>query len=102
MFPAGAMEEMMKNTTPEQQKMGMEEWQKWVDEHKDSFADTGGGLGKNTRITKEGSTDMKNEMGGYSIMQANSKEEAVKLLEGSPHFEMGAGAYVELMEIMGM
>ena len=63
-------EKMMKNSTPEQQKKGMDAWMKWMDANKTSIVDGGAPLGKTKRVDSNGSSDTKNEIGGYSIVQA--------------------------------
>ena len=96
--PSAAMAEMMKTATPEQMKAGMEEWKHWMDGHQANFADMGAPLGKNLRITASGTQAVSNEVGGYSIIQAESAEAVAKLLEGMPHFEI-PGAYIEVMPL---
>src|SRR3989338_4131505 len=86
--PSAAMQEMMKTATPEQMKAGMEEWKHWMEGHQASFADMGAPLGKNLRITANGTEQVSNEVGGYSIIQAESAEAVAKLLEGMPHFQV--------------
>lgn len=44
---------------------------------------------------------MSDEVGGYSVVQAESHEAAAKLFEKHPHNEM-PGAWVEVMEIKSM
>ena len=99
--PVAAMAEMMKNSTPEQMKAGMEEWKHWMDGHKESFADMGAPLGKNLRVTANGAEQVSNEVGGYSVIQAESQEAVAKLLAGMPHFEI-PGAYIEIMPLGDM
>ena len=101
MMPKEAMAEMMKTMTPEAQQKSMGEWKTWMGANASSFVDMGAPLGKNTRVTSDGVTDVSNEIGGYSIMQAESKEALAEVLKGSPHFGM-AGMYVEVMEVMPM
>jgi hypothetical protein len=43
-------ENMMKNSTPEQQKKGMEAWMKWMGDHKSSMVDGGAPLGKTKKV----------------------------------------------------
>ncbi|MDB5245326.1 MAG: hypothetical protein JWN90_431 [Parcubacteria group bacterium] len=102
MMPVGAMEEMMKNSTPEQRQEGMAKWMNWMEEHKADLADQGSAFGKNTRVTKNGSEEVRNEMGGYSIIQAESKEEAIAIAQTSPNFDDMEGGYIELMETLDM
>ena len=101
MMPVSTMDEMMKNTSAEDRKKNMGEWMTWMNEHKASFAEMGTPLGKNTRVSGEGASEVRNEVGGYSILMAESQEEAAKLLAGSPHNKM-KGAYMEVMECMQM
>ena len=45
--------------------------------------------------------DTRNDIGGYSIVQADSQEAAAKIFADSPHLSM-PGASAEVMEIMAM
>ena len=101
MAPAASIDEMMKNSTPETQKGGMDAWMGWMEKHKANMAEMGAPLGKNERITKGGVSDMRNEVCGYSVIEAASQDEATKIFADCPHFEL-AGAYVDLMECVSM
>ena len=93
-------EKMMKNSTPEQQKKGMDAWIKWMDANKQSIVDGGAPLGKTKRVDSNGSSDTKNEIGGYSIVQAESPDAATKLFgKDHPHLQM-PGAWIEIIEVM--
>ena len=98
MAPIAEMEKMMANSNPEQQKEGMIEWRKWMETHKDMLTDMGAPLGKTKRVTSSGVTDAKNDVGGYSIVQAESHEEAAKLFQDSPHFQI-PGGYIDVVAI---
>jgi hypothetical protein len=100
--PVTALEEMMKNSTPEQREAGKAEWTKWMEDNKANIADMGGPLGKTKRVTKDGATDTRNEMMGYSIIQAESAEAAAKLFEGNHPQWQFAGSSVDIMEIVTM
>ncbi len=101
MAPLAAMDEMMKNMTAEKAKEGMAEWQKWMDDHKDSFIDMGAPAGKNLRVTATGAEDHRNEISGYSIMQAESREALAEMFKGMGHFDI-PGAYIEVMPLVDM
>ena len=73
-------EKMMKSSTPEQQKKGMDLWMKWMNKHQKSLVDGGAPLGKTKRVDAKGASSTKNGVGGYSIVQAQSHDAAVKLL----------------------
>jgi hypothetical protein len=100
MMPADAMAEMMKNTTPEMRQKSMDGWTMWMESHKADLADMGSPLGKNMRVTADGGTMMKNDIGGYSIIQAESAEAAAEILAENPSFSDMSGTYIEVMELM--
>jgi hypothetical protein len=60
---------------------GMEAWVKWGTVNQKSIVDQGTPLGKTKRISKQGVSDTKNEIAGYTIVQAESHEAAAKLFE---------------------
>ena len=81
---------------------GMEAWVKWGTVNQKSIVDQGTPLGKTKRISKQGISDTKNEIAGYTIVQAESHEAAAKLFENHPHFTIFPGDSVEVMECMPM
>jgi hypothetical protein len=92
-------ERMMKNSTPEQQKKGMEAWMKWMGDNKASLVDGGAPLGKTKRVDAKGVSGTKNDIGGYSIVQAETADDAAKLVGvNHPHLQM-PGAWVEIIEV---
>ena len=96
-----AMAEMPK-MTPEQQKAMTDEWMGWM-KSKGGVVDMGAPLGKTMKVTPTGVEPSKNEIGGYSIIEAESHEEAAKKMQDSPHFKMmGGGGWIEIMEVMPM
>jgi hypothetical protein len=97
--------EQMKNTTPEQQKAGMDAWMSWSQSAARLIVDMGAPLAKSLRVAKSGdASPITNDLGGYSILQAESKEALAAALKGHPHFMMPEGFIdvVELMPIPGM
>jgi len=101
MAPVAEMEKMMANTSPEEMQKGMDEWSAWMESKKDSIVDMGAPLGKTKRVTVDGIEDVKNEVGGYTIVQADSHQEAAELLQDGPHFAI-PGAYIDVIKIMPM
>jgi hypothetical protein len=86
----------------EQEKAGMHAWMKWVKENEASIVDLGSPLGKTKRISAEGISDTKNEITGYTIVQAESHEAAAELFANHPHFMIFPGDSVEVMECLPM
>ena len=101
--PASSFEQMMK-ATPEQQKAGMDAWMAWSKKAASSIVDMGAPLGKSLRVTNSGASDTKNDLGGYSLLQGESKEAVAQSLKGHPHFMTPEGSIevIELMPIPGM
>ena len=100
-----AFQQMMKTATPEQQKAGMDAWMSWSTRAGSSIVDMGGPLGKSLRVAKGGAVSpITNDLGGYSIMQAESKEALAASMKEHPHFAMPDSSIeiVELMPIPGM
>jgi hypothetical protein len=93
--------EQMKKATPEQQKAGMEAWMAWSKKAAASIVDMGAPLGKSLRVTNGGSAAATNDLGGFSVMQADSKEALGEALKGHPHFMMPDGS-IEVIEFMPM
>ncbi len=96
--PASSFE-LMQKATPEQQKAGMDTWMAWSKSAASSIVDMGGPLGKSLHVTKSGATPSANELGGYSVLQAESKEALAEALKGHPHFMMPEGS-IEVVEVM--
>ncbi len=84
----------------ENDKRGMEGWMKWATDNKASILNMGSPLGKTKRIDKNGVSDTKNEMGAWTVVQAESQEEAAKLFLNHPHFMIFPGERVEVMECL--
>ncbi len=93
------MKEMMKNAPPEQMRAGMELWMNWAKKYEKSIVELGAPLGKTKKITTAGTADARNEVTGYSIVQADTHDAATKIFDGHPHLRMPDGS-IELMEVM--
>jgi hypothetical protein len=101
--PVSAREQMAK-ATPEQAKAGMEAWMKWSGKAGKAILDLGAPLGNTARIAAGKATDQKSDIGGFSIMQAESREQLTALLAEHPHFMMPGGSIEvhEFLPIPGM
>jgi hypothetical protein len=97
---AASFAQMMK-ATPEQQKAGMDAWMAWGQKAASSIVDMGAPLGKALRVTPAGASPATNDLGGYSILQAESKEALAATLKGHPHFMMPDSS-IEITELMPM
>lgn len=98
--PASSFQQMMQ-ATPEQQKAGMDAWMTWGKKAESSILDMGAPLGKSLRVTPQNASPSPNDLGGYSILQAESKEALAASLVGHPHFMTPEG-FIDIVEIMPM
>jgi hypothetical protein len=91
-----------KKTEPAKRKEAEEkmqaEWRKWMSDHTTMFVDRGAGVGKTRRVTAQGTSDTKNEIMLYAIVEAESHEAAAKTFEGHPHLQIPQSS-IEVMEI---
>ena len=79
---------------------GMEAWTKWMEDHRASFVDAGGPLGKTKRVDSSGIADTSNNLAAYVIVNAETHEEAARMFENHPHFAIFPGDGVEIMECL--
>lgn len=93
--------DQMKKATPEQRKAGMDAWMGWSKKAAASIVDMGSPLGQSLRVTNGGASQVANDLGGFSILQAESKEALAETLKGHPHFMMPDGS-IEVVEVMPM
>jgi hypothetical protein len=91
----------MKKASPEQQKAGMDAWMGWSKKAASTIVDMGAPLGKSMRVTKGGTAPVTNDLGGYSVLQAESKEVLAQSLKDHPHFRMPEGT-IEIVELLPM
>ncbi len=98
--PKDAVEKMSQASLKEQAK-GMEVWMQWAERIGDRLVDLGSPLTNGQMLKPDGSNvPSGNDIAGYSILQAGSMEEAVKLLEGHPHLEWNAACSIEVQEAL--
>jgi hypothetical protein len=82
------------------EKEGIAAWMAWGEKHKAAIVVSGDPLGKTKRTGPNGVTDIKNNLAGYVVVQAESHEAAAKMFEGHPHFTIFPGDSVEIMECL--
>jgi hypothetical protein len=94
--------QLMANASMEQMKASMAEWQKWKDNaSKTAKIEFGLPMEAVRHIGPEGPSESTSMIGGYSIMEGDSKEAIVELLRTHPHLKR-AGASIELLEMISM
>ena len=98
--PAEAVAEMS-NVSPEQMAEGMKPWMDWAAKCGDQLVDMGTPLMGGLKLNPDGSSMQSDrEVTGYSVLQAESMDEAKALLQGHPHLAWTGGCAIEIHESM--
>ena len=87
-------------TREAKEREGMKAWMKWGETHAKVVVDHGGPLGRTKRVTRDGIADTRNNLAGYTIVEAESQDAAAKLFLNHPHFTIFPGDAVEIMELL--
>jgi hypothetical protein len=93
-------EKLDEATRKDRMNAGMKAWGNWVDTHMASIVVMGGPLGKTKLTSAQGVADTRNAMTGYTVVQAETHEEAARMFEKHPHFTIFPGDSVEIMECL--
>ena len=94
--------DQMAHATPEQMKAGMALWMAWAEKQKAHIVDLGQPIVGGKHVAKGGGVaDAKETIGGYSILQAGSLDDAVKAVHDHPHFHSPDGS-ITILEMMPM
>ncbi len=88
----GAMRAQMAQIPPEQSGAGMQEWMSWAGRVGDRLVDMG------SPLESDGDADV--QVSGYSVVDADSREQLDALLEGHPH--QAAGGTISAQRFMEM
>jgi hypothetical protein len=87
--------------TPEAQEREMQEWVAWFGSLGDAVVDIGNPFGPGTTVTNGSATDGgASQLGGYSIINAESLAEATRNTKGCPVLQSGGS--VEVYEAIPM
>ena len=79
----------------------MDAWGAWMGKASKSIVDMGAPLGRSLQVTPQGASPTRNDLGGFSIMQGESKEALAEELKGHPHFMTPSG-FIEIVDLMPM
>ena len=99
--PIEEFQKAMTKWTGDEREASMKAWKEWMTKHKAELVDGGAPVGKTKAVTSAGVADIKNDVGGYSIVQAESHDAAAKIFTDNPHLTQMKGS-IEVMEIMPM
>jgi hypothetical protein len=82
------------------QQQGMAAWEAWVEKHKDAIVELGGPLGKTKTASNHGIADNVNAMTAFSVVRAESHDEAARMFEDHAHFTFFPGETIDIMPIL--
>jgi len=97
-------EQAMAQVTPEQAEAGMALWNEWAEKNAGSILDLGTPLGSGRHVEQGAVTPGSTHATGFSILEAASLDDAVRIVEDHPHFHTPDGAIdvLELLQMPGM
>lgn len=99
--PKEAMAKMA-TASPEEMKAGEKDWMDWFDSLGEHLVDRGEYFSQGVRFVGSDVEDATGKVTGYSLIQADSMDQAKSLLENHPHLEWFEGCAVEAYEPMQM
>lgn len=88
--------------TPEEAQLGMQAWIDWSAELGDALLDPGKPLGNTKTVTMSGTTDGGTDVIGMSILQAESLDAALAMVQGHHHLRWAEGTEITVLEEMGI
>jgi hypothetical protein len=87
----------------EEMEEGMKAWMVWAEKCGDKLVDLGTPLANGMKLLyQKDSQDSERQVCGYSILQAESMEEATELLDGHPHLGWNPACEIEIHESMAL
>lgn len=89
-------QDQMAGASPEDAKAGMDAWMAWAGHAGQAIVDLGAPLGSGRQVG-DGSGDPT----GFSILQADSEDDVVQLLNEHPHLH-GPGNSIEVHEFLAL
>lgn len=92
--------ERMRNMAPEEGANMKRKWYEWKEKCGDSVIELGAPLMNPHTLIKEGSSSCLSQLGSYSVLETDSMETALYLLEDHPHLSFGEGCSLEVYESM--
>ncbi|MEV7231678.1 hypothetical protein AB0M79_32425 [Polymorphospora sp. NPDC051019] len=95
----GAADEVGKaELTEQRQSEFIHAWASWAQANEKALIDPGAPLNAKKLITAQGVEDLTDAMTGYTIVEADSHDEAVQIFAGHPHLQLFAGNSIVVLE----
>jgi len=81
----------------EQEQAFMKAWGDWAQIHKGEIVEGGAPIGRTKLVNKGGISDTRNEITGFTIVSAESHEDAAAMFADHPHVTLIEGTSIEVM-----
>ena len=86
---------------PEQMAAVMDQWNAWAAKVGDRMVDFGTPLAGGVRVSSDGTrTPSTREVAGYTLLEADSMDDALDLTNDHPHLSTPGGAEIEVHEAL--
>jgi hypothetical protein len=97
-------EQVMAQVTPEQAEAGMALWNEWAEKNGEWIVDLGAPLGSGKHVEPGAVSPGSGKATGFSILEADSLDDAVRIVENHPHFHTPDGTIdvLDFLEMPGM
>ncbi len=79
---------------------GMADWGAWMERNAHRIVLAGGPLGRTKRASAAGIDDVRNNLVGFVVIEAEDHAQAAALFADHPHFSIFPGDGVEIMECL--
>ncbi|GGM05966.1 MULTISPECIES: hypothetical protein [Micromonospora] len=95
----GAADEADKAELSEQQQTEfIHAWAAWAQANEKALVDPGAPLNAKKLVTTQGVEDFTDALTGYTIVEADSHDEAVQIFSGHPHLGLFTGNSIAVLE----
>ena len=78
----------------------MGQWNAWAGKVGDRMVDFGTPLTGGVQVTPEGTSPSTREVAGYTLIEADSMDDALALAKDHPHLNMPGGCTIEVHEAL--
>lgn len=94
--------ERFARATPEEAQLGVRAWTDWAARIGSALVDPGAPLANAVTVTSAGRTNRKSTIIGMSILQADSIDAALELVEGHHHLQWADECEITVLEEMAI
>jgi hypothetical protein len=92
-------QEQMADASPDQAQEGMAMWMRWAEKVGPALVDLGSPLGGSRLVPSGADAQTGTPIAGFSVLEADSADDAAKLLDDHPHLQ-APGAVIEVLDYL--